>query len=95
MYNPHEYKEGDWHCQAVMGIEEVRILYATLDKFLKDDDVPEDPLNWAQSQVASVPTLHWTGKTYSIKDGLQFAKKFRFVQDKADKIKNKNKRSAV
>ena len=42
MYNPPEYKEGDWHCQAVMGIDEVRILYATLDKFLKDDDVPED-----------------------------------------------------
>ena len=59
------------------------------------DDVPEDPLKWAQSQVASVPTLHWTGKTYSIKDGLQFAKKFRFVQNKADKIKNKNKRSAI
>ena len=56
------------------------------------DKVPPDPLQWAQSQVASVPTLHWTGKTYSTKDGLEFARKVRRDQDKAEKISDRNKR---
>ena len=55
------------------------------------DKVPPDPLQWAQSQVASVPTLHWTGKTYSTKDGIEFARKVRRVQDKADKTKDREK----
>ena len=59
------------------------------------DKVPSDPLQWAQSQVASVPTLHWTGKTYSTKDGIEFARKLRKVQDKADKTKDRKKREAI
>lgn len=59
------------------------------------DEMPSDPLEWAQSQVASVPTLHWVGKTYSTKDGLDFAKNVRKAQDKADKTKDKKIREKI
>ena len=45
-YEPRQFQEGDWHCQAVMGIEEVRILHHTVTDYLeKTDDIP--PVNKA------------------------------------------------
>ncbi len=43
---PQEFHDGDWHCQAVMGIEEVRILHHTITEYLKTfEDIP--PINKA------------------------------------------------
>tara|TARA_B100001057_G_C22509055_1_gene817138 strand:+ start:367 stop:582 length:216 start_codon:yes stop_codon:yes gene_type:complete len=41
---PQEFQDGDWHCQAVMGIEEVRILHDAVTEYLKiEEDLP--PIN--------------------------------------------------
>lgn len=43
-WNPQEFHDGDWHCQAVMGIEEVRILHHTVTEYLEmKEDIP--PIN--------------------------------------------------
>ena len=43
-YEPRQFQEGDWHCQAVMGIEEVRILHNTVTEYLEmKEDIP--PIN--------------------------------------------------
>ena len=42
-WNPQEFQDGDWHCQAVMGIEEVRILHNTVTEYLEmKEDIPAD-----------------------------------------------------
>ncbi len=45
-YVPKSFEDGEWHCQAVMGIEEVRILFSTIDQYLKNEyiakNIPED-----------------------------------------------------
>ena len=39
-----QFQDGDWHCEAIMGIEEVRILHHTITEYLdKFDDIP--PVN--------------------------------------------------
>ena len=43
-WQPQQFQEGDWHCEAVMGIEEVRILHHTITEYLdKFEDIP--PVN--------------------------------------------------
>ena len=43
-YEPQQFREGDWLCNAVMGIEEVRILHHTITEYLnKFEDIP--PVN--------------------------------------------------
>ena len=43
-WQPQQFQEGDWHCNAVMGIEEVRILHHTITEYLnKFEDIP--PVN--------------------------------------------------
>ena len=45
-WQPQQFQEGDWHCNAVMGIEEVRILHHTITDYLdKFEDIP--PINKA------------------------------------------------
>ena len=45
-YIPKEFKEGDWTCRAIMGIDECRILYSTLNQYLNNEmivkSIPED-----------------------------------------------------
>ena len=43
-YEPKQFQDGDWHCEAIMGIEEVRILPHTVTEYLnKMEDIP--PVN--------------------------------------------------
>ena len=35
-----------------------------------EEKLPQDPLNWAKSQMKSVPKLIWPGKIYSEKEML-------------------------
>ena len=43
-YETQQFREGDWQCNAVMGIEEVRILHHTITEYLnKFEDIP--PVN--------------------------------------------------
>ena len=43
-WKPQQFQEGDWHCEAMMGIEEVRILHHTITEYLdKIEDIP--PIN--------------------------------------------------
>ena len=43
-YEPQQFREGEWQCNAVMGIEEVRILHHTITEYLdKFEDIP--PVN--------------------------------------------------
>ena len=45
-YEPRPFQDGDWHCEAVMGIEEVRILHPPVTDYLeKTEDIP--PINKA------------------------------------------------
>tara|TARA_B100001996_G_scaffold110328_1_gene83475 strand:- start:6537 stop:6743 length:207 start_codon:yes stop_codon:yes gene_type:complete len=42
-YQPKQFGPSDWRVEAIMGIEECRILYSTIDQFIKEhDDIPED-----------------------------------------------------
>lgn len=45
-YIPKEFKEGDWTCRAVMGIDECRILYDTINQYLNNEmiakSIPEE-----------------------------------------------------
>ena len=39
-YEPQQFQDGDWHCEAIMGIEEVRILHTTVTEYLdKFEDI--------------------------------------------------------
>jgi len=41
-YDPQQFQDGDWHCQAIMGIEEVRILHQTITEYLDTkEELPE------------------------------------------------------
>ena len=37
-YEPRPFQDGDWHCEAVMGIEEVRILHHTVTDYLENSE---------------------------------------------------------
>lgn len=45
-YKPKQFKEGEWTCRAVMGIDECRILYETINQYLNNEmiakTIPED-----------------------------------------------------
>lgn len=54
-YDPKHFKDGEWYCEAVMGIEEVRILHQTITEYLDImEEVPEANeayLNHIQSKM--------------------------------------------
>ena len=49
-----------------------------------EEKIPEDPLNWAKSQMKSVPKLIWPGKIYSEKEMLDIRVDFQLEEDKID-----------
>ena len=50
-----------------------------------DEKIPEDPLNWAKSQMNSVPNLIWPGKIYSEQEMLDIRVDFTTQEDKIQK----------
>lgn len=48
-YQPTKFNEGDWWCEARMGIKEVRIVHHTLEEYMKNTkDIPEDHLSYLE-----------------------------------------------
>ena len=50
-----------------------------------NEKIPEDPLNWAKSQMNSVPNLIWPGKIYSEQEMLDIRVDFTTQEDKIQK----------
>ena len=57
-----------------------------------DEDLPTDPLNWAISQVKSVPDLNWKGPIYSLKEMMNFHGKYNYTDRRVLRKKYKNSR---
>ena len=55
-----------------------------------DEDLPTDPLNWATSQINSVPDLNWKGPIYSLKEMMNFHGKYNYTDRRILRIKHKN-----
>ena len=47
-----------------------------------DEDMPEDPLNWAKSQMNVSPKLIWPGKLYSETEMIDIRVDFQLEEDK-------------
>ena len=57
-----------------------------------DESLPIDPLNWAISQVKSVPDLNWKGPIYSLKEMMNFHGKYNYTDRRVLRKKYKNSR---
>ena len=50
-----------------------------------EENIPEDPVNWAKSQMVSAPKLIWPGKIYSEKEMLDIRVDFTSRENKIQK----------
>ena len=60
-----------------------------------DEKIPENPLNWAKSQMDSTPKLIWPGKIYSEKEMLDIRLDFTASEDKLQKTEKDPKKAKI
>ena len=60
-----------------------------------EEKLPQDPLNWAKSQMKSVPKLIWPGKIYSEKEMLDIRVNFTTQEDKIQKTEKNPAKAKV
>ena len=60
-----------------------------------EEKLPQDPLNWAKSQMKSVPKLIWPGKIYSEKEMLDLRVDFTTQEDKIQKTEKNPAKAKV
>ena len=57
-YEPQQFQDGDWHCEAIMGIEEVRILHHTVTEYLdKIEDIPSKKKSKEKARTGILATI--------------------------------------
>ncbi len=57
-----------------------------------NDDMPNDPLKWAISQLEKVPNLNWKGPIYSLKEMMNLHGKYNYTDRRVLRKKHKNSR---
>ena len=57
-----------------------------------NDDMPNDPLKWAISQLEKVPNLNWKGPIYSLEEMMNLHGKYNYTDRRVLRKKHKNSR---